>query len=381
MSPKAPREAGIELGRIYCCFSVILIHLNGFYPTHHDISLLWSVAKCASTPVFFLIAGFFFAADKPFSLYMKRIAGRVLIPTLLVMLLIAQLTPWLSSQGSFRDCLSGPNWENFVLVIRIFLTTWPYDYVVDYNPFYPLWFTFALLLCYLAIPFLKIVCAENPVSRSLKRYILAIGVIFFVLRVTLLSFFPANFAMQHLDWWIEQKPFYWLWLMIMGHEIARYFKNPEFMAKWRRALVYLSLYVYLAGGLILFLLTMNYCLEADGNVDNRFFNREFVFYLLAQLGMFLFFASLQPSRGLLSRAILFVANKSFYVYILHAAVYLKLYQLTGWEQNSGWDFLGLGVLTFVLSLAIGTVFKKIEELIAKRLQVRFFPKPVARELA
>jgi surface polysaccharide O-acyltransferase-like enzyme len=308
MTNRAPREAGIELGRIYCCFCVILIHLNAFFPAFPAVSLAWSIAKCASTPVFFLIAGFFFAPNKPFSLYMKRIIARVIIPMMVIMLIIAQMTPWLSGQGSFGDCFKAVNTENILLAGRIVITTWPYDYLPDYNPFLSLWFSFALFLCYLCFPLLKMICSDNPASRKLKIYLLWLGGFFFVFRVTLLCIFPDSFTVQHLDWWIEEKPFYWLWLMLLGHELSLYLKNPVFLNKWRSIFLPVSFTAYIAGGLILYWLTMKYNVDELGLVNQRYFVREFFFYIFAQLGMFIFFCSLNPGRGFLSRLILFVAD-------------------------------------------------------------------------
>jgi hypothetical protein len=291
-APKAPREAGIELGRIYCCFCVILIHLNAFFPAYPAVSLTWSLAKCASTPVFFLIAGFFFGADKPF----------------------------------------------------------------------------ALFLCYLCFPLLKMICADNEKSRKLKRYLLWLGGLFFVFRVTLLCIFPDSFTVQHLDWWIEEKPFYWLWLMLVGHELARYFKNPVFLAKWRKILLPSSFLAYVSGGLILYVLTMKFNVDEQGLVNQRYYVREFFFYIFAQMGMFIFFCSLNPGRGLLSRIILFVADKTFYVYIIHEAVYIKLLAVAGYDLTILLNYLTFAVLTFMIALGFGIVFKKTEKTVAGYLK-------------
>jgi surface polysaccharide O-acyltransferase-like enzyme len=371
MAEKAPRETGIELGRIFCCYCVILIHLSFFLPAYPAISFAWSLAKCASTPVFFLIAGYFFAHDKPFSLYLKRILARVMIPLVGVTLIVAQLTPWLSGQGSFWDCLKGPNVENFLLVGRIFITTWPYDYLPDYNPFLSLWFSFALFLCYLCVPVLKAICAPTPEARRLKSYLLGLGAFFFIFRVTILCVFPDSFTAQHLDWWIEEKPFYWLWLMLIGHELAIYLKNPAFLAKWRPLLLSASLMVYVLGGLVLYLLTMAYNVDSQGLVDQRYFVREFVFYFLAQAGAFVFFCCQKPVGGLMGRIIIFVADKTFYIYVAHEAVYIKLLAATGADLTVLGVYLLFGALTFAVALIVGTILKKIEKAVAKAISSFF----------
>jgi surface polysaccharide O-acyltransferase-like enzyme len=370
MSAKAPREAGIELGRIYCCFCVVLIHLSSFYPSQPEVAWAWSLAKCAATPVFFLIAGFFFAADKPFSMYMRRITARVMIPLLLVMLAIAQLTPWLSGQGGLADCLRGPALGNFLLIGRIWVTTWPYEYVPGYNPFLSVWFSFALFLCYLFIPFLKMVCADGPQARRLKAYVLWGGLVLFVVRVTLRDLFTGSFTFQHLDWWISQKPFYWLWLMTLGHEIRTRWDAPGFRERWRKRILWGRLAADLLGGSALFFMTMEFNVAPDGQSNQLYFNREFAPYLAAQLGMFLFFVALDPGRGLVARAILFVADKTFYTYIIHEAVYHKLLAFTGTDLTWLGGYLGFGILTFAASTAIAVGLKRIERAVVARLTRR-----------
>jgi surface polysaccharide O-acyltransferase-like enzyme len=367
---KAPRDSGIELGRVFCCYCVILIHLNAFYPALPWVSVVWSIAKCASTPVFFLIAGYFFNAEKPFSMYMGRIMARVVIPTFCYMLLVAQLTPWLSGQGAFLDCLRGPNIGNYLRALQILATTWPYKYVEGYNPFISLWFTFALFLCYLCIPILKLVCQESASSRRLKVYIMWLGGLVFVVRVSLVCLFPNSYAMQHLDWWIEQKPFYWLWLMVLGHELNRVFRDRDLLGRIRARLSLASLAAFVLGGVALYQLTMAFNVDLEGLSNQVFYAREFVIYFLAQLGMFVFFVTLDPGRGLLSRAILFVADKTFYIYVSHEAVYHKLLALTGYDTDKLGDYMLASALTFLASLALGIVFKAIERKVAAALGPR-----------
>jgi hypothetical protein len=287
------------------------------------------------------------------------------------MLLIAQFTPWLSGQGSIADCFRGPNFKNFFLVFQILITTWPYLYIEGYNPFISLWFTFALFLCYLCIPLLKIICAENQLARKLKIYLLWMGAIFFVLRVSLVCFFPNNFTMQHLDWWIEQKPFYWLWLMLIGHELRRVFNDRGFLERWRVKLGAVSLVGYVLGGAALYCLTMAYNVAADGLVNQRYFNREFILYFLAQLGMFVFFVTLNPGKGFLSKIILYVADKTFYIYILHEAVYHKVLELTDLSSTRISDYLLTSIITFLIALFFGIIFKKIEKRLATVISGKF----------
>ncbi len=364
---KASRDAGIELGRVFCCFCVVLIHVSSFYSAHPAVSLVWTLAKCAATPVFFMITGFFFSADKPFKTYMSRLLYRVIIPTVAIMLIIAQLTPWLSDQAPLSQCLSRLNTEYMVLAGRIMVSFWPYDYLPGYNPFISLWFTFALILCYLFFPVLKMICADNAAARWLKKYFLWMGLFFFIFRNSLLAFFPDNFTIQHLEWWIQEKPFYWLWLMLVGHELALRLRKREISARLRAVLLPSGVAAYVLGGAVLFWLTMNFNVDETGNVNQRFFIREFVFYMLAQMGMFIFFAALKVRSRAISSLILFVADKTFYVYMIHEAVFKKMIKHTSFDLNTVAGYLAFSALAFALSLAFACLLKKSERLITRAL--------------
>lgn len=357
---KATRDAGIELGRIFCCFCVVVIHVSSFYAAQKGTSFIWTMAKCAATPVFFMITGFFFSAAKPFKTYLRRLLSRVIIPTILVMCIIAQLTPWLSDQAPLSECFSRLQTEYFILVGKILISFWPYEYLPDYNPFISLWFTFALIMCYLFFPILKIICGEDEKAKAVKKYFLILGLFFFIFRNSLLAFFPDNFTIQHLDWWIQEKPFYWMWLMLVGHELAIYLRNPEIVDKFRPILVPSGMVAYLIGGSILFWLTISFDVSADGDVKQRFFIREFVFYMLAQMGMFIMFASMKIKTQSLNRLILFVADKTFYVYIIHEAVFKKMIKHTSLDITTVSGYLGFVCLAFGVSLVFACLLKKIE---------------------
>ncbi|MDR3038908.1 MAG: acyltransferase [Candidatus Adiutrix sp.] len=361
------REAGIELGRIFCCYCVIVIHIQSFYAAKPVTSLIWTWAKCAATPVFFLITGFFFDPAKPFRTYLERLLKRVVLPTVFLLLAVAQLTPWLSGQAPLTACFTGPNWDNFGRVGRIMVSFWPYEYLPDYNPFISLWFTFALILCYLCFPVLKLLCGPGEGPRAVKKYLLGLGLFLFVFRVSLLTFFPDNFTVQHLDWWIQEKPFYWLWLILLGHHLGLWLKDERAMARLRARLPLLGLAAYLSGGLALFWLTLNFNVDEAGLVNQRFFVREFVFYLAAQLGMFLFFAGLKLESARLSGLILFVADKTFYIYMTHEAVYHKILTAGGFDLDTAPGYLGFASLTFAVSLAVACLLKKAERLIRRAL--------------
>ena len=221
------REAGIELCRIFCGLCIIAVHTSHIHPASPAVSFVWTMAKCAATPVFFLITGYFFSPVKPFREHLSRLAARVVIPVIVTMLLIAQLSPWLAGQMSLNDCMEALHWDNFTRVARIWLNFWPYEYLPEYNPFGPLWFTFAFIQCYLFFPLLTVLCGEGAGADRLRWYFFLLGLLVFVGNVSLKTSLPDNAVLNQLDWGIPQKPFYWLWLILLGYQTRLFVRNHE----------------------------------------------------------------------------------------------------------------------------------------------------------
>lgn len=364
------REAGIELCRIFCCLCVIAVHTTHFRQEALEVSFLWTLAKCSATPVFFLITGFFYSPAKPFSAYMTRLLGRVVIPVIVTMLLIAQLTPWLSGQTSLTQSMETVQWRNFALVGEIWINFWPYEYLPDYNPFGPLWFTFAFILCYLFFPLLAVMCGNGREARALRRYFLCLGLVVFVLNGSLRTLFTGTAVFAQLDWGIPQKPFYWLWLILLGYQVRIFVRErQETLARLRPVLIASGLALFLTGGVILFHLTRLHDMDANGYVSQHFFAREFVIYLAAQLGIFMVFALLPPiARPSLAEPIRFIANKVFYIYIIHDPVFKIVLAHIPFDVSRVDDYLALIAVTFATSLSIACGLKKAETLIASSIK-------------
>jgi hypothetical protein len=214
------------------------------------------------------------------------------------------------------------------------------------------------------------ICADTEGARAVKKYLMWMGLLFFIVRNSLLAFFPDNFTIQHLEWWIQEKPFYWLWLMMVGHELALYLRKREISDHWRHILVPSGLAAFVLGGSLLFWLTMAFNVDETGDVNQRFFIREFVFYMLAQMGMFIFFAALKVKSRLVSRLILFVADKTFYVYMIHEAVFKKLIKHTQFDITAVSGYLAFSVLAFAISLLFASLLKKSERWISAQVKQR-----------
>ena len=111
-------------------------------------------------------------------------------------------------------------------------------------------------------------------------------------------------------------------------------------------------------------------MDETGYVDQRFFAREFVVYLMAQLGMFTVFLSIPITSPVLARPILFVAEKIFYVYIIHEAVFKKILLHKDFDRTQVDEYLAFVLLTFIVSFTIACCMKKIEKLCVSFLHSR-----------
>jgi hypothetical protein len=87
--------------------------------------------------------------------------------------------------------------------------------------------------------------------------------------------------------------------------------------------------------------------------------------MLAQMGMFIFFAALKVKSRLISSLILFVADKTFYVYMIHESVFKKLIKHTSFDLTTVAGYLGFSLLAFAISLVFASLLKKGERMIAR----------------
>ncbi len=234
--------------------------------------------------------GFFFSTSKPFNFYISRLFYRIIIPSIIIMAIITQLAPWIANKTTFTQCLRTLNTESFIILGKILTSFYAAQPILPgVSLFGPVWFIFDMILCYLTFPILKLICADNEAARSAKKYILWMGLFLFVFRSSLDVCFPDNqFVTRSLLRVTPLKHAYWLWVILLGHQLGVYFKNLQTTRPAGPILLSSSLLVYIGCASIIFWLTLNFSINDKGIVTGRFFNRAFILSVLSYTALFIF---------------------------------------------------------------------------------------------
>lgn len=363
-SPRAQRECGIELGRIYCCLSVIAVHLFLYGSFDKGNNLLWSFAKCSAVPVFFMITGFYLSLKTPFSVQFSRLLRRVVVPMLALLPLMAQFAPWAFGEATFVECLTRMN-VDWAQLGKMVVTCGQLGYVPEYNvAFGHLWFVYALFQCYLLFPVLKLLCADNAAALAAKKYTLVLGLLVFVGIGTAKSVFAGSETIQNLPS-VPLTPFYWIWLMLAVQHLSLFLRNEAARNRYRSGLIAGGLALYAIGSLGCYYLTLSGHVEIDPvsgqpfGID-RFYERNFILYLIGNFGAFAFFLGLPITGAVPRKIVLFLADKTFYVYILHWIVMTKVREILPLDRGKAiFDFYLLAI-TYVICLGLACLLKWLE---------------------
>ncbi|MBN8637692.1 MAG: acyltransferase family protein [Anaerolineae bacterium] len=341
----AERLLYIEPIRVYAMSLVVFIHVAAILAPHYNtISLtdwwtsnFYHALSKGGPPIFTIVSGALLlgiSKDQPLGVFFKKRFLKVLIPFL------GWAAVYLAWRVVFRGEQLAP--ED---MIRLLLGGVVYDH---------LWFIKMILGLYLATPVLR-VYVQNATRANLRYFL----IVWFV-AWTLLPTISRLLNMQiNLD------------LVVMtnyvGYFIGGYYLRDVFL-KPKQILPTLLIVV----GALLFTQYSTYALTMakDGQLDDFFLNNQGFNMVIVSAGMFLFLKSL-PWADIYARfprfqkVVLYLASCSLGVYFVH----MLIMELLG-SGKLGFviDSYTLGtligipltaVLTFVLSVGVVTVIKRI----------------------
>lgn len=316
------RRPELELVRIACCLCIVFIHVAPIHRSHPFGNFLFIAAKCCATQVFFLIMGAFLSAKSSFRSQLKRLLTKHAIPFLAITLIIIQLWPGISRQVPLRECFTTINvdFQGFAAMLlamdeKAYFNSMGYEH-------YPwvlgiLWFMFALYKCYLFFPILKPLCVDGQAEAWVKRYVLVLGGVLLVATPSLRILAPDSvFAGVPT---LPESPFLYLWAMLVGNHVYAALRDPQLGEARRRRSRLFAPAIFLLCVTGMYLLTEAFDTAAEG-IQGVFLERGFVLLVMANVAAFSFFSSIRIRSARLGDLICSVANKVFYVYLVHMAV-------------------------------------------------------------
>lgn len=316
------RRPELELARIACCLCIVFIHVAPIHRSHPFGNFLFIAAKCCATQVFFLIMGAFLSAKSSFRSQLNRLLTKHAIPFLAVTLIIIQFWPGISLQVPLRECFTAINvdFQGFAAML-LAMDEKAYFNSMGYEN-YPwvlgiLWFMFALYKCYLFFPILKPLCVDGQAEAWVKRYVLVLGGVLLVAAPSLKIL--ASDSVFALAPTLPESPFLHLWAMLVGNHAYAALRDPQLGEARRRRSRLFTPVIFLLCVTGIYLLTEAFDTAEEG-IQAIFLERSFVLLVMANIAAFSFFSSIRIRSARLGDLICSVANKVFYVYLVHMAV-------------------------------------------------------------
>ena len=361
------RDATIELIRIVACIIVVATHLslNVFDQYHSQVDWSRLFEKCFLTdgvPVFYMIIGFFLVNGRSYKKIWKSTAKKVLLPTLFYVIFAQIFFMFILNKQSFLWCIQNAGTNlNLQGIFRSIIT----GNVLHINSLCAhLWYIFSYVKIVIWIPILWIICKEENNSKLARRIILGFGILATIIKdvqrfVTLPIGEIKALKLVDID----------LIYVLLGYEL---FIHKD-KIKNNKKVCLISLLVFGLINVIRYKIEMKYMVlnnfyEITGR--ENFLDWKYTFLnIVSGLSLFAGLYSLDVKNEKLSKIILWIADKTFGIYLIH---YLLLAKIDLYKFDKigtivyEMIYLVIGVtVIFTASLLITWLLKKVKEIFCK----------------
>lgn len=359
------REANVDLIRIISCLAVIAVHIKlpVFTAAGLDRSRLFIYGLvCDSVGAFWMVSGFFMFRKKSFRGMLKSTALRLLLPALIMTFLTDLFSRWLLSEASFLLCLTSPVLHPSVFIKSIF-AWYPQDSMV--GQFWYLAYYFKAVLWF---PLLQPLCSSAEKPTKIRRYLLALALLGMFINDTQ-ALWPLSLGRITTYSVLENHAA----IILIGYEI--------YAAKEK----ILNSRVFRFGGLAAFAVAniaryfMSFKLLSADATNEYFLSWYPVVSVICMAGLICFCLSFGIKKERTARALSYIGERTFIIFVIHTAVFNKLNSLglRAYLINAlGGDSMSFAaellftfayaLSVFIICLVITALLKYIKLLLKKR---------------
>lgn len=309
-------------------------------------------------PLFFMITGFFLVNGRSYKKILKSTGKKVLIPACIYIVFAQIFYMFILNKQSLKWCLENSIYNlNLRGIARSILA----GDVVPINTLCAhLWYIYSYIKIIIWIPILWLVCNEEKNSKLARRIILGFGIIATAITdIQRFGILPGIKIFQLVD----RELIY----VLLGYEL---FVHKD-KIKNNKKLCILALIGFIAINLIRYKIEMkymviNYFTDIVGR--ENFMEWRFTFLnIVSGLCLFVFLYSFEIKNEVLNKLLVWISDKTFGIYLIHYLILAKidLYKFEKLEKvYFELIYLGVGlIVTFIASIIIVCVLKKIKELI------------------
>lgn len=288
-----------------------------------------------AVPLFFMLSGYFLFNGKATTgllCFLRRRMSRILIPfiSILVFYFIYHYHEWTVREWLYR-CLTNQ---------------------IDYH----LWFIYSLVGLYLAIPLFERLFTN---SDGLK-------VVCFYIGLWLLSSSLYEYVKRYIGLTIN--PFYvfnceYFFGYIGFFFLGGLFRRIKVTVMW----CWFLILIYIIASWCIYRLTKSWSTQL-GHPDEMFFENLSPFVVLQAVSFFLAIKDI----SLKSRLITFLAQHTYWIYLLHILVLGNLQSITGLSiiNNTAVNIIIISISTFIIAFLIALPCYRLERILVSRLHLR-----------
>jgi len=308
------RNVNIELIRIFACISVISLHVwrgSGIDLIPVEVKGVIRMFQQHGVPLFFIIMGcyLFGNQERKYFELVKRVLIRVFLPGLIAFL----------AYSCFFELEDGELRQQFVASFNEIFDSLSRFIAGDIGAIAHLWFIFAYCEIIVLFPLLSVICKNDLKLNRIRRGYILFWIITTVLRnvlyivngifMTEISFVTWGFFNQNIVY------------VLLGFECRELKSN----AKIQKHIEAFSTPIYLC---IYFLSNLIICGEEfliiKLKLQSEYFYHNSVIHIASSLAVFFFAISIRIQNDVLKKIILWIGDKTFYIYIVHYAFALLL---------------------------------------------------------
>ena len=331
------RNYNIDLLRIVCCFSVVIIHYA---------AILWYDSKLGSfdwrfgalidalvrfcVPVFYMISGALFLSKKEIN--MKKIFSKNILKILII------IAVWLPIHGIFSYYKYGNEITGLNSFIQIFKD------IIDNQ--YQFWFLFPLLSMYICLPILKKISEDKKVTK----YFIILFFIFQIIRQSIIPIIGNGYKIKIINLFVPD-----LVLGYIGYFLLGYYLFNNNLDKKKIQLSYrlgvLSVVIAIIG-------TVCISIMANKKID-MFFGYYMITTFFASIAVFNYFK--YDVKAKFTKFIPFISECTMGIYIFHNLVKWS-FEMLGVTVFIGPTFITIpvfSILNIIICIIITVIIKKI----------------------
>ncbi len=360
------RDISVDLIRLFACLSVIGTHLclqvlNQAYNRIDWGRLLEKSFFTDGVPLFFMITGFFIANGRNYKKIWKSTIMKVLTPSIIYILFSQIFYMFIVNKESIMWCLQ--NILTNLNIVQIFKGILTGNLTIINTLCDHLWYILSYVKIIIWIPVLWLVCKEEKSSKLARRIIIAFGIIATVITdIQRFITIPTIGAVKILGL-VDMELLY----VLLGYEL---FVHKDKMKNNKKVFI-LSAIGFIIVNFIRYRIEMQYMvLNSYTNIVGRenFLGWQYTcLNIISGLFIFTSIYSLEIKSEKISKIILWLADKTFGIYLIHYLLIAKI-DLYKFEKIERFYFevlylvIGIAVI-FISSLVIVLILRTIKEIL------------------